>query len=153
MNRKKCAFISILSVMFLIGLAFYIMIPPQTPMMNEKANEIHSVSISFWKDSYEMTYEKPQAVNTFVSASERARKMEKVITTEPLLRYEYISTDNKVKNYHLWLSQDQKGYIQSLLPGEDTNTYELSGQSVEKLKDFLHETHKNRELPEKIEFE
>lgn len=118
--------------------------------MNPRAKDI---TIQFWNQAEDEHIEDPEAINSFVIASHTAEKLDKVIKTEPLLRYEYTNEDNKMKSYHLWLSQDNKGYIQSLLPGEDTDTYELSGPSSVALKSALHEINGNLELPVKIEFE
>jgi hypothetical protein len=119
----------------------------------EMKPRVKDITIQFWSQAEDEHIEDPEAINSFVSASHTAEKLDKVIETEPLLRYEYTNEDNKMKSYHLWLSQDNTGYIQSLLPGEDTNTYELSGPSSLVLKSALHGINENLELPVKIEFE
>jgi hypothetical protein len=119
----------------------------------EMKPRVRDITIQLWNQSEDEHIEDPEAINSFVSASHTAKKLDKVIKTEPLLRYEYTNEENKMKSYHLWLSKDNTGYIQSLLPGEDTNTYELSGPSSVVLKSALLGINENLELPVKIEFE
>jgi hypothetical protein len=119
----------------------------------EMKPRVNDITIQFWNQAEDEHIEDPEAINSFVNASYTAEKLDKVIKTEPLLRYEYTNEDNKMKSYHLWLSQDNTGYIQSLLPGEDTNTYELSGPSSVVLKSTLNGINENLELPVIIKFE
>ncbi|MEL3971912.1 hypothetical protein AAEO50_06455 [Rossellomorea oryzaecorticis] len=114
---------------------------------------VKDITIRFWNQAEDEHIEDREAINSFVSASHTVEKLDKVIKTEPLLRYEYTNEDRKMKSYHLWLSKDNKGYIQSLLPGEDTDTYKLSGPSSAVLKSVLHGINEKLELPVKIEFE
>jgi hypothetical protein len=119
----------------------------------EIKERVKEITINYWNKEKSEQVQDPAIINLFVSTSNTSERLDEVIRTEPLLRYEYTNEDNKAKSFHLWLSQDNKGYVQSLLPGENTDTYELSGPSAEVLKSNLLEINENLVLPVKIEFE
>jgi hypothetical protein len=114
---------------------------------------VKEITIKYWNKMKEDQVQDQALIHSFVNASNTSKILNEVVKTEPLLRYEYTNGDKMVKTYHLWLSQDNKGYIQSLLPAEDTYTYKLNGASAEALKVTLQEMNENLELPVKIEFE
>ncbi|NMH68175.1 hypothetical protein HF072_05220 [Bacillus sp. RO3] len=83
---------------------------------------------------------KEETINHFVEATNGYEKLEKqnVIKTPPVLTYTIVLEDGEGRGYHLWLTKDGKGYIQSLIE-EDSLTYRLKEESVAALKKDMEE--------------
>ncbi|TFD99469.1 hypothetical protein [Jeotgalibacillus salarius] len=114
------------------------------------------VKVSFWKGeepgSKKDIIQEEKDVDVFVSSTADAEELEpaRVIKTAPLLQYSLVQ-DEEVLDYHLWISENDEGYIQSLRP-EESRTYQLDTSSIESLKNLLLEND-NEVLLDEISFE
>ncbi|KIL53531.1 hypothetical protein KP77_05070 [Jeotgalibacillus alimentarius] len=108
---------------------------------NPDLENTNDVTLRFWDGSEPAGNEEfikdDGDIETFVSATENAEVLEEgtVINTPPLLKYS-LRQDEENLDYHLWISEQGEGYIQSLI-SEGTRTYQLDEESVESLEDFL----------------
>ncbi|MBM7578617.1 hypothetical protein [Jeotgalibacillus terrae] len=108
---------------------------------NPDLENTNDVTLRFWDESEPVGNEEfikeERDIDTFVSATESAEVLEQgtVINTPPLLRYT-LRQDEENLDYHLWITEQGEGYIQSLIP-EGTRTYQLDEESVESLEGFL----------------
>lgn len=123
---------------------------------NELEN-VEKVEASFWigneKQSEEVAFKEKDEVDVFVGATNNAKELDdqKVIKTPPVLTYDLIIEGSNNKAFQLWITEDGKGFIQSLLP-EDSLTYRLDEGSVKDVTNILNKQANVTLLP-KIEFE
>ncbi|WP_456272533.1 hypothetical protein [Bacillus sp. AK031] len=116
------------------------------------AEEVNEVKLNYWGDrDFEAEFiESEKGVQAFVEARNTAEELQegRVIKTEPILFYTLMMEKQEDQEYHLWFTNEDEGYIQSLVAGNSV-TYQLDEQSVNELKKFLGE----EDGLEKIEFE
>ena len=123
---------------------------------NELEN-VEKVEASFWigneKQSEEVAFKEKDEVDVFVGATNNAKELDdqRVIKTPPVLTYDLIIEGSNNKAFQLWITEDGKGFIQSLLP-EDSLTYRLDEGSVKDVTNILNKQANVTLLP-KIEFE
>ncbi|WP_283153690.1 hypothetical protein [Guptibacillus hwajinpoensis] len=123
---------------------------------NELEN-VEKVEASFWvgneKQSEEVAFKEKEEVDVFVGATNNAKELDdqKVIKTPPILTYDLIIEGSNNKAFQLWITEDGKGFIQSLLP-EDSLTYRLDEGSVKDLTNIFNKQ-ENATLLTNIEFE
>ncbi|MCA0992144.1 hypothetical protein [Pseudalkalibacillus hwajinpoensis] len=123
---------------------------------NELEN-VEKVKASSWigneKQSEEVAFKKKEEVDVFVGATNNAKELDdqKVIKTPPVLTYDLIIEGSNNKAFQLWITEDGKGFIQSLLP-EDSLTYRLDEDSVKDVTNILNKQ-VNVTLIPRIEFE
>jgi uncharacterized protein YcfL len=118
------------------------------------SGKVDEVVITYWGQTDQVVIHDKEDVTTFVTPTMDAEKLgdQQIIKTTPLLRFEYESEDGITKKYHLWISQEGEGYIQSLQPKKDVSTYALENEAVKALSDFLEEKGFG-DFPSTIEFE
>ncbi|PFG13486.1 hypothetical protein [Bacillus sp. es.036] len=123
---------------------------------NELEN-VEKVEASFWigneTQSEEVAFKEKEEVDVFVGATNNAKELDdqKVIKTPSVLTYDLIIAGSNNKGFHLWITEDGEGFIQSLLP-EDSLTYQLEKGSVKDVTNILNKQVNLTLLPN-IEFE
>lgn len=123
---------------------------------NELEN-VETVKASYWigneKSPGEVEFDKNQEVGIFIDATTNAKELDeqKFIKTPPLLTYDLIGEGSNNKTFHLWITEDGEGFIQSLVQKE-SQTYRLEEDTIKDLTNIL-EKHENAPLLTKIEFE
>ncbi|WP_053367850.1 hypothetical protein [Bacillus sp. FJAT-27245] len=140
-----------IKVFLLLRLAHFLLSPSEIDYVLE-------VDVNYWEDG-----EKNQQVDVllhkedmivFVDAVHDAKKMkdDKIISTKPSLTINIMSREGDYQGYHLWITSNGKGYMQSL-DSPDGGTFELSRSSVKELTEFI-ETKENVDvIPNDVEFE
>lgn len=90
----------------------------------------------------------------FVNAVNTAEEMEghNVITTRPLLTMEIGVESEENRKYHLWVTEEGEGYLQSLHPHRSV-TFQMDKDSAEEIKDFIAAKEDVEILQGDIEFE
>ncbi|MBM7585654.1 hypothetical protein JOC86_002196 [Bacillus pakistanensis] len=123
---------------------------------NANQENVEEIKVNYWLND-EMQSEtefiqEDETISNFVNATNNAEKLDKqkVIKTPPLLTYTLVMQDDDTNEYHLWLTTDGKGYIQSLT-NKDSLTYKLNEESVVDLTSEIENT--KSELLQKLEFE
>ena len=123
-------------------------------------DNVKQVKLIYWEmegeEQQEVLFknENEDSINTFIDAINQAEELgkEKVITTKPLLSILMELDKDEDKNYHLWITIEGEGYIQSLLP-EKSATFRLDPTSVKELSELITEQEKAPLINESIEFE
>ncbi len=74
----------------------------------------------------------------FTEAVNSAEEMEEgsIITTRPVLTMEFMMEDEENRTYHLWVTEDGEGYLQSLHPHKNA-TLRMDEESAQEIKDFI----------------
>lgn len=123
---------------------------------NELEN-VETVKASYWigneESPGEVVFDEYQEVGVFINATTNAKELDdqKFIKTPPLLTYELIGEGSNNKSFHLWITEDEEGFIQSLVP-QDSQTYRLEEDTVKDLTNILKKQ-ENTSLLTNIEFE
>jgi hypothetical protein len=103
--------------------------------------EVKEVQLNFWGErDFEAEFiESEKGVQAFVEAVNTADKLpeDRVIKTEPVLKFTLLMQEKDgEKDYHLWFTSEDEGYIQSLVPGNSA-TYRLDEKSVSGLREHV----------------
>lgn len=125
-----------------------------------KIENVEQITLNYWEvdgkkhEDETITNKDEQILNTFINAVNNAEELEeeKVIATEPLLSFSMRLNDNEEKSYHLWISMNGEGYIQSLHPDVNRPS-KLDKTSVADLTVFLSGKENVRITNEDIELE
>ncbi|KGP71243.1 hypothetical protein [Pontibacillus yanchengensis] len=106
------------------------------------------------EQSFQEAYIKEQDMKIFMKAINNAKKLtsHKLIESKPIASFELDLEGSNDQNYHLWLTKDGDGYIQYLLPGEDS-TYKLKRNSVKNLTEFFSNKENIMLIADEIEFQ
>lgn len=118
------------------------------------------VRLEYWEEegSDEMPQEEyldeENGLDIFVEAANSAEEMEegKIITTRPVLTMEFELENQENRTYHLWVTEDGEGYLQSLHPHKNA-TFQMDVESAEDIKYFIASIEGVEILQGDIEFE
>jgi hypothetical protein len=121
---------------------------------------VEQITLNYWEvngkkqEDTTFTNKDEQILNIFINAVNNAEQIEekKVIATEPILSFSMRLTDDEVKSYHLWISMNGEGYIQSLHPNVNRPS-KIDKTSVAELTVFLSGKENVRITHEDIVFE
>lgn len=121
--------------------------------------DAETVRLDYWEG--DETNEKPKeeyvdennGLNIFISAVNTAEELTKqnLIITRPLISLEFMTEGEENRNYHLWVTNEGQGYLQSLHPHK-SRTYEMNTDSVEEIRKFLETKESIEILQSEIEF-
>lgn len=121
--------------------------------------DAETVRLDYWsgevtEEIREEYLDKNNGLDYFVNAVNTAEELtdQSVITTRPLLSLEFVMEDKENRNYHLWVTDSEEGFIQSLQPHK-SRTYRLNPDSAKELKDFFETKESVEVLKGEIEFE
>lgn len=122
--------------------------------------DAENVRLDYWEreEMEEMPEEEyldeNSGLNIFVNAVNTAEELKKqnVITTKPLLSFELMMASEENRKYHLWITEEGEGYLQSLYPHKSL-TFQMDTDSAEELKDFFAMKENVEVIQGKIEFE
>ena len=123
-------------------------------------DEAETVRLDYWEREestglYREEYiDETNGLGMFENAVNSAEKLknQKVIITKPLLSLEFTIESKENRSYHLWVTEDGEGYLQSLAPHK-TLTYQIDPGSTEELNDFFAAKANVDVLKGEIEFE
>lgn len=124
------------------------------------AKSAESVSLNYWEKEgtqqphkEEYLYDASE-MNLFVEAVNSAVELDepKIITTKPLLSFSILLEKEEDRNFHLWVTDEGEGFLQSLAPAKN-ETLKLEESTVEPLKDYLASKEELELIGSDIEFE
>lgn len=106
--------------------------------------DAEEVRLEYWEkeDSEEMPQEEyldeENGLDIFVEAANSAEELEegKIITTRPVLTMEFVMENEENRTYHLWVTEEGEGYLQSLHPQKNA-TFQMDKESAEDIKNFI----------------
>ena len=106
--------------------------------------EAKNVRVDYWeKEGSEELLEQEylddsNGLDIFTEAVNSAEEMEEgsIITTRPVLTMEFMMEDEENRTYHLWVTEDGEGYLQSLHPHKNA-TFRMDEESAQEIKDFI----------------
>lgn len=122
--------------------------------------EAKNVRVDYWeKEGSEELLEQEylddsNGLDIFTEAVNSAEEMEEgsVITTRPVLTMEFIMGDEENRTYHLWVTEDGEGYLQSLHPHKNA-TFRMNEESAQEIKDFIEAKDDVEVVQGTVEFE
>ncbi|QHJ70077.1 hypothetical protein [Planococcus halotolerans] len=122
--------------------------------------EAENVRLDYWEkedaeELIEQEYlDESNGLNVFADAVNSAEEMEegKIITTRPVLSMEFMMENEENRSYHLWVTEDGEGYLQSLHPHKNA-TLRMDEESVQEVKDFIAAKDDVEVVQGEIEFE
>lgn len=128
-----------------------------SPMVIEKAK---GVSLNYWETDESDAKLEDEYLNEadvlaiFVKAVNTAEQLteQKIIRTKPLLTMHFTMEDEEDWPYHLWVTDEGEGFLQSLQPLEN-QTFQLKKTAVKDLTEFLKSKEDVQILQGEIEFE
>lgn len=121
------------------------------------SEEVKEIGVREWvgkEVESETTFlQEEETIRAFVDATKHAKQLDEssVIQTPPILTYTLVMQNDDTREYHLWLTEDGQGYIQSLIP-EKSSTYRIDDESVAALSNVVNHTNR-RGLLKEVEFE
>ncbi|MFD1032535.1 hypothetical protein [Metaplanococcus flavidus] len=77
-------------------------------------------------------------LDIFADAVNSAEELEEgnIIATRPVLSMEFMMENEENRSYHLWVTEDGEGYLQSLHPHKNV-TLRMDNDSVQEVKEFI----------------
>lgn len=122
--------------------------------------EAESVRMDYWEkedaeELIEQEYlDENNGLDIFADAVNSAEEMEKgsIITTRPVLSMEFMMENDENRSYHLWVTEEGEGYLQSLHPHKNA-TLRMDEESVQEVKDFIAAKDDAEVVQGEIEFE
>lgn len=122
--------------------------------------EAENVRMDYWeKEGSEELLEQEylddsNGLDIFTEAVNSAEEMEEgsIITTRPVLSMEFVMENEENRTYHLWVTEDGEGYLQSLHPHKNA-TLRMDEESVQEVKEFIEAKDDVEVLQGEIEFE
>jgi len=122
--------------------------------------EAENVRLDYWEKEGSEEVPKEEYIDEnseldiFVNAVNTAEELEghNVITTRPLLTMEFMMENEENRIYHLWVTDDGEGYLQSLHPHRSV-TFQMDKDSAEEIKDFIALKEEVEIIQGDIEFE
>ncbi|RLQ90135.1 hypothetical protein [Planomicrobium sp. Y74] len=122
--------------------------------------EAENVRLDYWEkedaeELIEQEYlDESNGLDIFAEAVNSAEEMEegKIITTRPVLSMEFVMENDENRSYHLWVTEDGEGYLQSLHPHKNA-TLRMDEESVQEVKDFIAAKEDVKVVQGEIEFE
>ena len=122
--------------------------------------EAENARLDYWEKegSEEMPKEEyideNSGLEVFVNAVNTAEQLEghNVITTRPLLTMEFMMESEENRKYHLWVTEEGEGFLQSLHPHKSV-TFQMDRDSAEEIKGFIESKEEVEILQGDIEFE
>ena len=122
--------------------------------------EAENVRLDYWEkeDAEELVeqeyLDESNGLDIFADAVNSAEELEagKIITTRPILSMEFKMKNEENRSYHLWVTEDGEGYLQSLHPHKNA-TLQMDEESVQEVKDFIAAKDDAEVVQGEIEFE
>lgn len=122
--------------------------------------EAENVRMDYWeKEGSEELLEQEylddsNGLDIFTEAVNSAEEMEEgsIITTRPVLSMEFVMENEENRTYHLWVTEDGEGYLQSLHPHKNA-TLRMDEESVQEVKEFIEAKDDVEVVQGEIEFE
>lgn len=122
--------------------------------------EADNVRMDYWeKEGSEELLEQEylddsNGLDIFTEAVNSAEEMEEgsIITTRPVLSMEFVMENEENRTYHLWVTEDGEGYLQSLHPHKNA-TLRMDEESVQEVKEFIEAKDDVEVVQGEIEFE
>ena len=119
--------------------------------------EIEQLSLNYWNKGVPSMVLYPEEdskeIQLFMDAINNSKLLhDKVIMTEPLLSFNIDLTDEKEKNYHLWILTNGEGYIQQLHPDEN-KTFQMDSSVALDVHNYLKKQDDVELINIEIEFE
>lgn len=126
----------------------------------EVIKEAKGVSLNYWETEESVSQPEEEYVDDnddlaiFVNAVNTAEQLteQKIIRTKPLLTMHFTMEDEENQPYHLWVTDEGEGFLQSLQPLEN-QTFQLEKTAAKDLTEFLKSKEDVQVLQGEIEFE
>lgn len=124
------------------------------------AKNAESVSLNYWEreeteqpHKEEYLYDASE-MDLFIEAVNSAVELNepKIITTKPLLSFSILTEEEEDRNFHLWVTEEGEGFLQSLAPAIN-ETLKLEESTVKPLKEYLALKEELELIGSDIEFE
>ncbi|MCM3574727.1 hypothetical protein M3172_16135 [Mesobacillus subterraneus] len=123
----------------------------------KEIENVEEVNVNYWENGVrnqkdEVISDK-SSVEIFTKAVSEAIELDKgkVITTKPLLSFHLVAKEGE-QGYHLWITSNGNGYIQSLYP-TNGDTFKLIKTSIASLTEFINSKENIDVIQNEIEFE
>ncbi|WP_316569316.1 hypothetical protein [Neobacillus sp. YIM B06451] len=127
-------------------------------VFTSEVDNVVEVDVNYWENGVKnqqvevLLHKEDKSV--FVDAVHDAKKMDadKIIRTKPSLTINILSNEGDYTGYHLWITSNGKGYMESL-DSSDGGTFELAKSSVQEMTEFIEAKKKVDVIQGDVEFE